>query len=69
MWPFWQNLPKRGNFGIFSSGWYYRLLYHFFKKGRDDNLIQIINNTEKLLIDDGYIILKFFLHINEKETI
>jgi polyphosphate:AMP phosphotransferase len=67
MWPFWQNLPQRGNFGIFSSGWYYRLLYHFFKRGRDDNLIQIINNTEKLLIDDGYIILKFFLHINEKE--
>ena len=67
MWPYWRELPQRGSIGIFSSSWYYRLTNHFYRNGIDDNLIKIVNDTEKLLTDDGYVLLKIFLNIDKKE--
>jgi polyphosphate:AMP phosphotransferase len=66
-WPpmrrFWQLTPPRGRVGIFNRSWY-RLVI--------DNPERIaacgdISSFERQLSQDGYIIIKFFLHISRKE--
>ncbi|MDR3255626.1 MAG: polyphosphate:AMP phosphotransferase [Synergistaceae bacterium] len=66
-WPpmkrFWEMSPPRGRIGIFNRSWY-RLVM--------DNpammpLCVDISSFERQLSQDGYIIIKFFLHISKKE--
>ncbi len=71
LWRFWMRTPARGIFAIYDRSWYGRVLV-----GRVDKLVkksvwqqafEDINTFEKHLSDDGAIIIKFFLHISQKE--
>ncbi|MDR0616653.1 MAG: polyphosphate:AMP phosphotransferase [Synergistaceae bacterium] len=66
-WPpmrrFWQITPPRGRIGIFNRSWY-RLVMD-----SPESLASCmdISSFERQLSQDGYIIMKFFLHIGKKE--
>jgi polyphosphate:AMP phosphotransferase len=68
---YWSLLPARGDLAVFVRSWYYHLLDGQVR-GKNSALGQIevieeIREFEKMLAEDGYLILKFWLHI-DKET-
>lgn len=73
LWRFWNKLPKYGEMAVFDRSWYGRVLVERvesfataeqWKRGYEE-----INGFEKLLTDDGAIILKFYLHISKEEQL
>ncbi|MFI3313335.1 MAG: phosphate--AMP phosphotransferase, partial [Eubacteriales bacterium] len=63
--PFWHKLPPRGEMAIFDHSWYNRTLS--LSKKEQARARASIALFERQLADDGYLILKFFLHISGKE--
>lgn len=70
---FWQRLPARGKLTIFDRTWYGRVLVErvegFASKAEWKRAYDEINNFERVLVDDGYLLLKFFLHISSEEQL
>ncbi|KKH46839.1 polyphosphate:AMP phosphotransferase [Methanosarcina sp. 1.H.A.2.2] len=68
---FWARIPVKGRIGIFDRSWYSRAVIELFGKEKDEialeKILEEITYFERQLVDDGYLILKFFLHISEKE--
>jgi polyphosphate:AMP phosphotransferase len=68
---FWARIPVKGRIGIFDRSWYSRAIIELFGKEKDEKdlekILEETNYFERQLSDDGYLILKFFLHISEKE--
>ncbi len=67
---FWKHLPAKGNIVVYHRSWYYQKNEYELKDGKhkwEDTTFEHINAFEKELTDDNYIILKFFLHISEKQ--
>ncbi|MDR0648100.1 MAG: polyphosphate:AMP phosphotransferase [Synergistaceae bacterium] len=66
-WPlmrrFWLMTPPRGRIGIFNRSWY-RLV---MDSPKSLAVCDDISSFERQLFEDGYIIVKFFLHIGKKE--
>ena len=71
LWRFWLKLPNYGEFAIFDRSWYGRVMVE-----RVENLTpsdswrgayQDILEFERAISEDGYLLIKFFLHINKKE--
>jgi polyphosphate kinase 2 (PPK2 family) len=71
LWRFWLKLPARGEWAIFDRSWYGRVMVE-----RVEDLIpesewrrayRDIVDFERTLADDGYVIIKFFLHISKQE--
>ncbi len=71
MWRFWQRVPNYGEIGIFDRSWYGRVLVERVEKlvPEDDwrQAYQEILEFERALAEDGYLLIKFFLHISKKE--
>lgn len=70
-WRYWRDLPAAGHIGIFLSAWYSRpLLQCAFEKitldQLDDDLDQILA-FERTLVDDGALILKFWMHLGKEQ--
>lgn len=67
----WRALPKKGEFLILDRSWYRdtvnAYMYGEISKQEYKHRLKDINTFEKQLTDDGYLIVKFFLHITEKE--
>jgi polyphosphate:AMP phosphotransferase len=68
-WRFWRDMPPKGQIGIYLSGRYSKPLlnYVYEKISEEEYLHQLkrINRFEKALADDGAMILKFWMHINQ----
>ncbi|MCC4769250.1 polyphosphate:AMP phosphotransferase [Methanosarcina sp. DH2] len=68
---FWARTPVKGRIGIFDRSWYSRAIIELFGKEKDEKalekILEEVTYFERQLADDGYLILKFFLHISEKE--
>lgn len=66
---FWRKLPQRGQIGIFDRSWYGRVLVEriegFATHEEWSRAYDEINSFEKMLIDDEYIVLKFWIHISK----
>jgi polyphosphate kinase 2 (PPK2 family) len=71
LWRFWLKLPNYGEMAIFDRSWYGRVLVERmegltpeeeWRKGYRD-----IVDFEHTLADDGYVIVKFWLHISKEE--
>jgi len=65
------KMPEKGRIAIFDRSWYRRVLNdHIDKKvsreGFDDDISEI-NSFEKLLTDDGTLLIKIFLDISKEE--
>jgi polyphosphate kinase 2 (PPK2 family) len=68
---FWRKIPQYGQIAIFDRSWYGRVLVERVEKLAEPNewkrAFQEINDFEKELTDDRYIIDKFWLHISKEE--
>lgn len=70
---FWQHLPALGNIAVYHRSWYYlKNAIELSPKEEQCRCCQNIsfdhiNNFEKMLTDDNYIILKYFLHISPEQ--
>lgn len=66
---YWNILPLYGNMAILDGSWYRGVVDPEERPGRKElerRYGQILD-FEKQLADDGYVIIKFFLHITRKE--
>lgn len=70
---FWRKLPQHGQIAIFDRSWYGRVLVEriegFATKDEWKRAYGEINGFEKLLTDGDYIVLKFWLHVDEDEQL
>lgn len=71
LWRYWIRMPARGKFGFFEYSWYARVLEDRVRKtcpeAQWQQAFQQINQTEDMLVEDGALILKYWLHISRKE--
>jgi polyphosphate kinase 2 (PPK2 family) len=70
LWRFMTRMPEQGELCIFDRCWYGRVLVERvegFASSREWNrAYDEINAFERMLTDDGVVMVKFFLHIDEK---
>jgi PPK2 family polyphosphate:nucleotide phosphotransferase len=82
LWRSFKALPERGRIGIFNRSYYEEVLVvrvhpallerqQLPEKAKDKNIwkrrFEEINNFEKYLVDNGVIVLKFFLNLSKDE--
>ena len=73
LWRFWRQLGRSGGFTFYDRSWYGRVLVE-----RVEGLASVrawqraykeINDFEEQLVEDGIILLKFWLHISRAEQL
>ena len=68
MWRFWRALPPKGKIGVFFGSWYTNpIVQRVLGKSKASQLTQSIdqiNRFEKMLTDEGALILKFWFHLS-----
>jgi polyphosphate kinase 2 (PPK2 family) len=73
LWRFWRHVGRTGRFTFYDRSWYGRVLVE-----RIEGLVSVatwqraykeINDFEQQLVDDGIILLKFWLHISRAEQL
>jgi len=69
MWRFWQALPPKGDIGIFFGSWYSDPLISKvnakpLKNGLDNSLEDIVS-FERMLTDEGSLVIKLWLHLSK----
>jgi len=71
MWRYWRVLPPQGKIGIFIGTWYSGPLvenvYGQIKNAELDQRLERIIRFEKMLCDEGALVLKFWLHLSRPE--
>ena len=71
MWRFQLALPGAGDIALYDRSWYQRVLTDRVEGKADDadwrEAYEDIEQFERQLADSGYVILKFWLHIDKKE--
>jgi len=70
-WRYWQDLPAKGQIGLYLSGWYSRAIldrvYRQTDQAQFDAKLDQIRNFERTLADDGALILKFWMHLGRAD--
>ncbi|MFC4023525.1 polyphosphate kinase 2 family protein [Oceanobacillus longus] len=70
---FWRKIPQYGQFGVFDRSWYGRVLVEriegFATNEEWKRAYDEINHFEKLVTDDHYILLKFWIQISKDEQL
>ncbi|WP_277071152.1 polyphosphate--AMP phosphotransferase [Slackia exigua] len=71
MQEFWGALGERGRMTIYEQGWY-AAARRLMAKGDDPQAraretVESIGDFERILADNGYVVVKFFVHISQKE--
>jgi polyphosphate kinase 2 (PPK2 family) len=73
LWRFWNKLPPKGQIVIYDRSWYGRVLVErvegFCSEAAWKRAYREINEFERQLMDDGTILLKFFLFITKDEQL
>jgi polyphosphate kinase 2 (PPK2 family) len=71
LWRFWLKTPNRGEVAIFDRSWYFRVLDERVEGAVPEKAwreaYRDIVEFERMLADNGTVIVKFFLHISKKE--
>jgi polyphosphate:AMP phosphotransferase len=71
LWRFFIKIPAKGRIAIFARSWYSRILAEQLGGlNWNEKLMgstSAIRNFERQLVDDGTLVLKFFLHISKEE--
>lgn len=71
MWRFWRNLPPKGRVGVLSGSWYSepiaRRIAGDMSLSRLDARIDQINRFEAMLVNEGALVLKFWLHLSKPD--
>ncbi len=70
MWRYWRALPPKGKIGIFFDAIYSEAIhdrvYDRIGNSELDQALERGNRFEKMLVDEGALVLKFWLHLSEK---
>ena len=70
MWRYWRALPPKGKIGIFFDAIYSEAIrdrvYDRIGNSELDQVLERGNRFEKMLVDEGALVLKFWLHLSEK---
>lgn len=70
---FWPSLPGWGGMSVFDRSWYGRVLVEriegFASKKEWKRSYREIRNFEQALTDEGTILVKFWLHLSDKEQL
>ncbi len=73
LWRFWTKVPPYGHFAIFDRSWYGRVLVErvegFARPDEWKRAYRELNEFERNLIDDGTVLVKFFLMITKDEQL
>jgi polyphosphate kinase 2 (PPK2 family) len=71
LWRFWNKLPNYGHIAIFDRSWYGRVTVERVEYGLPEReymrAYTDIVDFERLIALDGYVMVKFFLHISRDE--
>lgn len=71
MWRHWLTIPEAGQWSIMDRSWYQEVSVMRIRDQIDEltNLRHMneINSFERGLVNNGYLIIKFFIHISKKE--
>ncbi len=71
LWRHWLDLPEEGVLSFLDRSWYHDIGVTRLERDLDDETVRRrmddINTFERQLTDSGTLILKFFLHISQKE--
>jgi len=71
MWRFWQALPPKGKVGIFLGSWYTSPVLNRvrgkIKSDEFDHSMENVAHFEKMLTDEGALILKFWMHLSKEK--
>ncbi len=71
MWRFWRTLPPKGRIGIFLGSWYtWPILDRAHGRTATADLDQSLERAkrmENMLIDEGALIIKFWLHLSKEK--
>jgi polyphosphate kinase 2 (PPK2 family) len=71
LYRFWQKLPNPGTIAVFDRSWYGRVVAEPMSGGlRDErrkDAYREIKEFERMLVADGVVIVKIFLHFSVKE--
>jgi polyphosphate:AMP phosphotransferase len=67
MWRYWRALPPRGRIGAFAGSWYSTPIAHRIdgeiSRVELDRRLDEINRFEAMLVNEGALLLKFWLHL------
>ena len=71
MWRFWRALPPKGRIGILFGSWYTEpIIERVFKRSEREassmRRSSEINRFERMLADEGALVLKFWFHLSKK---
>ena len=70
MWRFWRLLPAKRNMGIFFGSWYSMpIVDRVFNRTSDaefDQAIDRVVELERMLSQEGTLVLKFWMHLSRK---
>jgi polyphosphate:AMP phosphotransferase len=70
MWRFWRLLPGKRTMGIFFGSWYSMpIVDRVFNRSRDGELDQALDRIvefERMLSQEGTLVLKFWMHLSRK---
>ncbi|TVQ88869.1 MAG: polyphosphate:AMP phosphotransferase [Chromatiaceae bacterium] len=73
LWRFWRHLPRAGHMIIYDRSWYGRVLVERVEGFASDDewrrAYAEINDFEEQLVENGAILLKFWLHVSEDEQL
>ncbi len=66
---FWARLPKKGQMAVFDRSWYGRVLVERVEEALPNyaQYYEEICHFEKMLMDDGVVVVKILLYIDHKE--
>ncbi len=75
MQEYWKALEARGTITFYDSGWYSAAMKRYLAEVHADDaeaeeharrMEVSIHDFEQLLVDNGYVVVKFFLHVRKK---
>lgn len=73
LWRFWQRLPEAGNVAVFDRSWYGRVLVErvegFATEDEWRRAYSEINDFEQQIVEQGTVLLKFWMHIDKDEQL
>jgi polyphosphate:AMP phosphotransferase len=72
-WRYWKRMPARGSISVMFCGWYGDpVVQHMRGEISDSELDEAtgrINQTERMLCQDGMLIIKLWLHLSHKKHV
>jgi len=70
-WRFWRALPPKGEIGIFFGAWHtmpiIRRVMDEISMGDFERAIEEIQGLEKMLCDEGVLLLKYWFHLSKSQ--